>query len=103
MNKKTQFNIWYVILAIFGVLFFQNLWIESQQIERLPYSAFEEKLKAGEIRRIYIRQNVIEGECKSAEKEGAKRFVTVRVDPELAPAPGADISREALGADAGTA
>jgi len=52
MDKKTQFNIWYVILAIFGVLFFQNMWIESQQIERLSYSAFEEKLKAGEIQRI---------------------------------------------------
>jgi cell division protease FtsH len=84
MDKKTQFNIWYVILAIFGVLFFQNMWIESQQIERLSYSAFEEKLKAGEIQRIYIRQNIIEGELKSAAKDGAKRFVTVRVDPELA-------------------
>jgi cell division protease FtsH len=84
MDKKTQFNVWYVVLAIFGVLFFQNLWIESQQVERLSYSAFEEKLKAGEIQRIYIRQNVIEGELKSAEKDGAKRFVTVRVDPELA-------------------
>jgi cell division protease FtsH len=84
MDKKTQFNIWYVILAIFGVLFFQNMWIESQQIERLSYSAFEEKLKAGEIQRIYIGQNIIEGELKSAAKDGAKRFVTVRVDPELA-------------------
>jgi cell division protease FtsH len=84
MDKKTQVNIWYIVLAVFGVLFLQNLWVQSQQIERLPYSAFEEKLKAGDIKRIYIKQNVIEGEFKNTEKGGATHFVTVRVDPGLA-------------------
>ena len=84
MDKKTQFNIWYVILAIFGVIFLQNLWIASQKIERLPYNVFEQKLKAGEIERVYIKQNTIEGELKSAEKGAPTHFVTVRVDPDLA-------------------
>ena len=78
MDKKTQFNIWYVVLAVFGVLFLQNLWLESQTVERLPYSVFEEKLKAGEIKRIYVKQNTIEGELKAAAGAAPTRFVTIR-------------------------
>lgn len=84
MDKKTQFNIWYAVLAMFGVLFLQNLWMESQTVERLPYSVFEEKLKAGDIQRIYVKQNTIEGEFRSADGSAPQRFVTIRVDPELA-------------------
>ena len=84
MDKKTQFNIWYVILAVFGVLFLQNLWMESQTVERLPYSVFEEKLKAGQVARIYVKQNTIEGELKAQAGAAPQRFVTVRVEPDLA-------------------
>ena len=84
MDKKTQLNIWYIILAIFGVIFLQNLWIQSEKIERLPYSVFEQKLKAGEIKNIYVKQNTIEGELKNVPKGQPSHFVTVRVDPELA-------------------
>ncbi len=35
MDKKTQLNIWYVILAIFGVIFLQNLWIREPE-DRAP-------------------------------------------------------------------
>jgi cell division protease FtsH len=84
MDKKTQFNIWYVVLAIFGVFFLQNLWMQSQQVERLPYSVFEEKLKAGEVARIYVKQNTIEGELKVKDGAAPQRFVTVRVEPDLA-------------------
>jgi len=84
MDKKTQFNIWYVVLAMFGVLFLQNLWMSSQTVERLPYSIFEQKLAAGEVQRVYVKQNTIEGELKSVAGAKPVRFVTVRVDPELA-------------------
>jgi cell division protease FtsH len=84
MDRKAQFNFWYVILAIFGVFFLQSLWMESQKVERLPYSVFEEKLKAGDVTRIYVKQNTIEGELKATAGEAARRFVTVRVEPDLA-------------------
>jgi len=84
MDKKTQFNIWYAILAMFGVLFLQNLWMGSQTVERLPYSVFEQKLAAGDVQRIYVKQNTIEGELKPTAGGKPMRFVTVRVDPELA-------------------
>jgi len=84
MDKKTQLNIWYVVLAIFGVLFLQSMWMQSQQVERLPYSVFEEKLKAGEVARIYVKQNTIEGELKVRDGTAPQRFVTVRVEPDLA-------------------
>lgn len=84
MDKKVQYNFWYVVLAIFGVLFLQSLWVESQKVERLPYSVFEEKLKAGDIKRIYVKQNTIEGELKAEAGAAPQRFVTVRVEPDLA-------------------
>ena len=84
MDKKTQFNFWYFVLALFGVILIQNIWMQTQTVERLPYSVFEEKLKAGDIARVYIKQNTIEGELRTPGEKGATRFVTVRVDPDLA-------------------
>ena len=47
MDKKMQINGWYVVAAIFAVLAIQQWWIESQQIETIPYSQFEEMIDAG--------------------------------------------------------
>jgi hypothetical protein len=33
MEKKTQFNVCYIILALFAILLFQNWWAASRQIE----------------------------------------------------------------------
>ena len=38
MEKKHQLNIWYVIIAFFGVLLLQYLYTQSQQVEPIPYS-----------------------------------------------------------------
>ena len=84
MDKKAQFNFWYFILALFAVMLLQNLWVSGQQIERLPYSEFEQKLKVGAIESIAVKHNTIEGTLRDPGPTGKKRFVTIRVDPELA-------------------
>lgn len=37
MDKKIQINFWYVIATVLGVLFLQNLYIQSTKIPPIPY------------------------------------------------------------------
>ncbi len=76
MEKKTQFNVWYIILALFAILLFQNWWAASRQIEVIAYSQFEELLEAGKIEEVYVRQNRLEGKLKEPSANGRQRFVT---------------------------
>ena len=45
MDKKHQFNITYVFIALFLLLLFQSFWVSYNQIENVPYSKFQELLK----------------------------------------------------------
>lgn len=84
LEKKTQFNIWYVILAIFAILWFQQWWAESREVEIIPYSQFEQMLKEEKVEEIYVRDRYLEGRLTVKQPDGRQRFVTTRVDPELA-------------------
>jgi cell division protease FtsH len=83
MDKKQQVNVWYVLLAILALLFFQSWWIEQTQVETLPYSQFEKLLQEGGIEEMSVGANVIEGKLKRPI-EGRSEFRTVIVDPRLA-------------------
>ncbi len=83
MEKKTQFNVWYAIIAMVVILMIQNWWAASRQVELIPYSQFEELLKAGQIEEIYVRQNHLEGKLRKPSPEGHEFFRTTRVDPQL--------------------
>jgi len=84
VDKKAQINIWYVGLAVMGILLFQNWWVASRQTEILPYSEFEALLEQGQIENVYVRQDRLEGKLKTPTKDGRQFFVTTRVDPQLA-------------------
>jgi cell division protease FtsH len=83
MEKKTQLNVWYIIFALVVIVLFQNWWAASRQVEVIPYSRFEDLLKNNEIEEVRIRQNTLEGKLKKPI-DGRERFVTTRVDPQLA-------------------
>jgi cell division protease FtsH len=83
-NKQTQINLWYFLFAFLAILWLQSLWVGSQPVEHISYSEFQAQLKAGRIEEINIYSNVIEGTFKEAGPEGRKRFVTIRVEPDLA-------------------
>ncbi len=70
MENKTQFNVCYIILALFVILLFQNWWAASRQIEVIQYSQFEELLEAGKIEEVYVRQNRLEGKLKEPSADG---------------------------------
>lgn len=84
MDKKVQFNFWYILIAILGLLFLQNLYQQYTRIEPIPYSRFQALLEQGRVAEVAITENHIYGTLKEASAEGYKDFVTTRVEPELA-------------------
>lgn len=84
MEKNTQFNLWYAIIAMIGVMWLQNLWTQSQRIEPIPYSRFEQYLAEGKIDKVLIGSQTIQGTMKEAQDGGRTGFVTTRVEPDLA-------------------
>ena len=84
MDKKTQINIWYVALAIMGILLFQNGWRASGQIVVIPYGELEALLEQDQVAEVYIRQDRLEGKLKAALQDGRRYFVATRASPALA-------------------
>ncbi|MBX3640038.1 MAG: ATP-dependent zinc metalloprotease FtsH [Nitrosomonas sp.] len=84
MDKKEQVNFWYVVVAVFSVLFLQHLYTQYTQIEPISYSRFQHLLERGQIDQISITDQHIYGSLKTQHADGFKEFVTTRVDPELA-------------------
>ena len=84
MDKKTQINFWYVIVAVLGVLFVQNLYTQYTKIAPIPYSQFQTLLDQDKIAEIAVTNDYIYGKLREAGADGLKEFVTTRVEPELA-------------------
>jgi cell division protease FtsH len=81
--KKTGFNLAYVLLAALGVLALQDWWIRSQAVATIPYSEFQKAVQENRVARVEVSSDQITGEYKEPIA-GKKRFVTVRVEPDLA-------------------
>lgn len=84
MDKKEQVNFWYVIVAVFSVLFLQHLYTQYTQIEPISYSRFQHLLEQGQIAEISITDQHIYGSLKTPHADGFTEFVTTRVDPDFA-------------------
>jgi cell division protease FtsH len=54
MDRKAQINGWYLVAAILAVLAIQHWWIESRQVETIPYSQFAEMIDAGKLRDVRV-------------------------------------------------
>jgi cell division protease FtsH len=84
MEKRTQFNFWYVLFAVFAIITLHNIWVQYTTVEPLPYSEFRRLLKQDAITDVTISDNTIQGTLKTPLKDGRTRFVTTRVEGELA-------------------
>ena len=84
MDKKTKFNIWYLFIALWGVVILHSVWMQATGIERIPYSQFQSYLNDGRIAEIRITQNYIQGTLKDPDEGHPSQFVTVRVESDLA-------------------
>ncbi|WP_367025880.1 ATP-dependent zinc metalloprotease FtsH [Methylococcus sp. ANG] len=84
MNKQTQFNLWYFMLALMAVMYLHELWVARQEVEHITYSEFQQALKNGEIEEVQIFSNTVRGTFKQPRPAGQKQFVAVQVEPDLA-------------------
>jgi len=82
MERKTQINLWYVVLAVLGVVLLRDLWVQSREIEPIPYSQFEQYLDRGLVRDVVVGRDFIRGTF-TAPQNGKSAFVATRVDPGL--------------------
>ncbi len=82
MDRQTRFNLFYVALAFMGVLLLQDLFARSQAVANIPYSQFQGLVRAGDVEKVVIGPDRIEGSLKKP-LEGKSRFVTTRVDTEI--------------------
>jgi cell division protease FtsH len=84
MEKKTGFNLGYLIFALLAVMLLRDWWIQAQTVETLPYSRFEQYLAEGKIESVEIGDTLISGRLKAAEPGGKTLVIAARVEPALA-------------------
>ena len=84
MERKTQIHVWYILLAILGILLVQMWWQQSQQVKIIPYSDFQKLLKDGRVSEIFVTEHHIRGVLKEPLPDGRTIFYTTRVDTDLA-------------------
>ncbi|WP_454857883.1 ATP-dependent zinc metalloprotease FtsH [Rhizobium binxianense] len=83
MNRKTQFNIGYWIVAVFILMAIQYFLATATQVAQIPYSQFETDLRDGKIAEVAVSDNFIQGRYKEPQNE-RPYFITTRVEPDLA-------------------
>jgi cell division protease FtsH len=76
LPPKTQFSIWYVMMAILLFTYLQQYYF-SAKVETIPYSQFKQQIAEGKLAKLTIGPDSING---TLEGKPAKEFTTVRVD-----------------------
>jgi len=84
MKKETQYHAWYWIAAIFAMMAIQAVFAAYTQVQTIPYSDFQNDLKAGRVAEVRVSGNYIQGKFKTPDKTGFTDFITTRVDPQIA-------------------
>ena len=84
MNPKSiRFNVVYFLIAALSIVTIHDLWMQSQFVEPIPYSEFEQRLREGHVKEVVIGTDTIQGEMKESAPVAKRRFVTTRVEPDL--------------------
>ena len=72
MDKKANFNAWYVVVAVLGMLLLQAIFQQAQQTEPLPYSQFRQYLEQGKIDDLLITETRITGKFKECRERASR-------------------------------
>jgi cell division protease FtsH len=84
LRERPRFHFTYLVLAVLGVVLLHDLWVGMSSVDHLPYSEFQEILADGKIAEVVVQGDTIRGVLKEPREEGKSRFVTNRVDSNLA-------------------
>ena len=87
VERKTQINLWYLILAMLAVIWVREAWIAAQEVEPVAYSDFLLMLEQGKVNEIQIREKVIQGTLKEPLPDGEKKIVTTPRRPSARAGP----------------
>ncbi len=83
MEKRTQFNVAYLVFALVAMLVLQQWWQQARTVEVVPYSEFEQMLADKKIDEVVVSDQRITGKLK--QKENGKSVVVANlVQPDLA-------------------
>ena len=82
-QAKPRFRFLYLMAAVLAVSFIFQAWQTYETVAPIPYSEFEKLLAEGKIQEVVITDDALRGEL-SEPIDGKTRFVTNRVDPDLA-------------------
>ncbi len=80
IDKKFRFSIWYFIIAFWGLIMLQEIYLASQHLDEVPYSQFKVWLLDDQIAEVAITDTIINGKLKPDVQEEEKWFKTIRVD-----------------------
>ena len=87
MKPHSGWLLWYIVFIFFCLVTLQYLWSQSRSpVEFIPYSEFQTHLTQNRIAHVKVSQDQVEGTFKEPLANGARQFVTNRVDAELAAA-----------------
>jgi cell division protease FtsH len=83
-DRERQWNLWYLVSAVLGVLFLRLIFMQLQLGEPLPYSEFLQELRSNNVKEVAIYDSQIQGVLNRPRADGRTVFVTTRVDRDLA-------------------
>ncbi len=84
IKQQFQFDLIYIIVAVFAVLFIRDLWVGEDHTKTIPYSEFRSLLDKGEVTDLVVGPTRIVGAYAKPGEAGKQHFSTVRVEPQLA-------------------
>ncbi len=84
LKREHHVNLWYVVIAITGVLLIQSLLLRPTDTKTIPYSQFLELVQQGKVTDVKIGPSEITGKFTQPEDKKVPNFETIRVDPALA-------------------
>ncbi len=84
MDKKSGFNIAYVVFAVLALMLLRDVWTQLQSVETVPYSTFEQYLRDGRIDEVAVSERLITGHLKSPDEKGKTSIVAPLVEPAMA-------------------
>ena len=84
MERKTHFNFWYFVIAVFAIMPLQQRPFESRQVETLPYCEFRAMVREGRVGEVSVADETLRGRHYEPLPDGRTRIFALGVDPELA-------------------
>src|SRR5436189_1466885 len=84
IKKETKYHAWYWIAVIAAMMVIQAVFAAYTQVKTIPYSEFQDELKAGKIAEVRVSGNYIQGKFKEPDPKGYSEFITTRVDATTA-------------------